>query len=281
MSVPALVSDFFFIAAYVALGAVFALLFMLYRQTGKLRQQSSGAPAQDFTNMMILLQTMRDVLHEQKELALQFNRNLEEKVGSVNQFLSNAIDAHAQLRDAQRKIAARLDAIQRDLDGAQIPRKHVEEASSEQSPPSASEPAPEQQARESLTAPLQALAHPEENDVDTGQIENWVGLDFTSEGSQDAFPVPEETPEAPEDPEAARDAFRALLNMDTQDASARRASNRPGAGDDTGNGRDRTAVLRKRVYQYSDAGMNVAQIARELGIGKGEVRLMVSLREKR
>ncbi|MCC6145782.1 MAG: DUF742 domain-containing protein, partial [Candidatus Hydrogenedentes bacterium] len=35
--------------------------------------------------------------------------------------------------------------------------------------------------------------------------------------------------------------------------------------------------MQKRVLDYCNAGMSVADIARELGIGKGEVRLMLSL----
>jgi predicted transcriptional regulator len=34
------------------------------------------------------------------------------------------------------------------------------------------------------------------------------------------------------------------------------------------------------VYEYHDAGMSVGEIAQELGIGKGEVRLVISLRQK-
>jgi predicted transcriptional regulator len=35
------------------------------------------------------------------------------------------------------------------------------------------------------------------------------------------------------------------------------------------------------VYEYNDAGMTVAEIAHEIGIGKGEVRLILSLRKNR
>ena len=39
--------------------------------------------------------------------------------------------------------------------------------------------------------------------------------------------------------------------------------------------------LQQRVLEYSQAGMGVAEIARELGIGKGEVRLMLSLAKQK
>lgn len=87
--------------------------------------------------------------------------------------------------------------------------------------------------------------------------------------------------------EAAREAFRALLNMpmghdatiapvempgQTQ-ALAPTASGNGGGSDDA----PFSAPLQQRVLEYSEAGMTVAEVSRELGIGKGEVRLMLSL----
>ena len=40
---------------------------------------------------------------------------------------------------------------------------------------------------------------------------------------------------------------------------------------------DAPPALQQRIVEYSQAGMAVSDIARELGIGKGEVRLMLSL----
>jgi hypothetical protein len=48
-----------------------------------------------------------------------------------------------------------------------------------------------------------------------------------------------------------------------------------------GNGGQYLTPIQKRVYEYSDAGMRVPEIARELGVGKGEVRLILSLRHDR
>jgi hypothetical protein len=49
---------------------------------------------------------------------------------------------------------------------------------------------------------------------------------------------------------------------------------------DPGNGKTHFPPVHARVYDYSDAGMSVAQIASELGMGKGEVRLILSLRKE-
>jgi hypothetical protein len=88
-----------------------------------------------------------------------------------------------------------------------------------------------------------------------------------------------------------RDAFRALLGLDAVTPPPQARPPEPAAPRDnefagenyrTGdNGRERNATLRKRVLEYSEAGMSVAEIAHELGVGKGEVRLMLSLARQR
>lgn len=92
---------------------------------------------------------------------------------------------------------------------------------------------------------------------------------------------------APSNGDAAREAFRALLNMPMTAGVAPAPPEMPGqvAGmapraDGYGPAPDEGAIsapLQQRVLEYSEAGMTVAEVSRELGIGKGEVRLMLSL----
>lgn len=87
--------------------------------------------------------------------------------------------------------------------------------------------------------------------------------------------------------EAAREAFRALLNMPMGHDAPLAPVEMPGqtramAVAMQGNGGATeevqfSAPLQQRVLEYSEAGMTVAEVSRELGIGKGEVRLMLSL----
>lgn len=102
-------------------------------------------------------------------------------------------------------------------------------------------------------------------------------------------PLDEEEPEpqAPGNGEAAREAFRALLNMPMHDDVHIPPLEMPGQtkamaaamqGHVTGEEEVHlSAPLQQRVLEYSEAGMTVAEVSRELGIGKGEVRLMLSL----
>ncbi|MBL7648334.1 MAG: hypothetical protein JNK74_19320 [Candidatus Hydrogenedentes bacterium] len=104
-----------------------------------------------------------------------------------------------------------------------------------------------------------------------------------------AVPVDEEEPdlEVSGNGEAAREAFRALLNMPMGQDAPLAPVEMPGqtramAAAMRGNGGapeevQFSAPLQQRVLEYSEAGMTVAEVSRELGIGKGEVRLMLSL----
>jgi hypothetical protein len=102
-------------------------------------------------------------------------------------------------------------------------------------------------------------------------------------------PLEEEEPEleVSGNGEAAREAFRALLNMPMGHDAPLAPVDMPGqtramATAMQGNGGATeevqfSAPLQQRVLEYSEAGMTVAEVSRELGIGKGEVRLMLSL----
>jgi len=67
-----------------------------------------------------------------------------------------------------------------------------------------------------------------------------------------------------------------LLNLSEEPAQDQSPALAPGKT----NGRSRSGTLRARVLEYSDAGMSVPEIARELGLGKGEVRLILSIGAK-
>lgn len=103
---------------------------------------------------------------------------------------------------------------------------------------------------------------------------------------------PDPAAHGPSNGDAAREAFRALLNMPAPQGQPDRrpleAAGEMGArmamAPDAPEGPDEghmTASLQQRVLEYSEAGMTVAQVSRELGIGKGEVRLMLSLAKQK
>ncbi|MBN2308114.1 MAG: hypothetical protein JXR94_04040 [Candidatus Hydrogenedentes bacterium] len=230
-------------------------------------------PRMDLANMMILFQTMRDLLEQQKDLARQLNQSLDRKVAFIKESVDTALDDLAEMRKRVRELGEVVDELRAELNGGQrAPRRPAAAPDRERA---GSEEPDERPALNVLALPK---APPATRDV----IDNWVGLDFGGDAPDPLlFEVPEEPPGEPEDAEAAREAFRALLNIESAlPAGQTGASASPGQEPPArkGNGKGNTTPLQARVCEYSDAGMTVPQIAKELGIGKGEVRLMLSLR---
>jgi hypothetical protein len=240
--------------------------------------------------MAILFQTMRNVVHEQKILAREFNESVDKKVNLIRQVISKVVEEHNNLCRAHKDVALKLDEVGRELESVQTEVRRLREELG------LSAPAPRPSKREGPARPTQPKAEkakdaaslrivvePKDTEPPGDLAGLWVGFDFVGSDAE-PFEVPETPPEAPGDPEVTRQAFRALLSMSPE--GGRGASRRETAtasetlAADSGNGRGRGVPLRARVFEYNDAGMSIAEISQELGIGKGEVRLMLSLREK-
>jgi len=251
----AYLSDFFMFAGGVAVVIVFALLAGLYLRLAGVKKTVRTDTISNLTEIAILFQAMRSVLHDQKTLARDFNKNVEQKAAMIREVLQDVVEAADKLARAQVRLAQQIDRAEKRM--AAIDRGLDVPAA-----PSAA-PKPDE------TPLFQIIAMPDESMPLTSLLEGWTAFDAPPDDteSEDTFETPREVPESPRDPDRARAAFRALLNM-TEES-------------ETGNGRRKTEALRARVHEYYDAGMSVAQIAQELGVGKGEVRLMLTLREKR
>jgi len=250
-------SDVLIFAGCVALAIVFALLAGLYARSSNMKKSARSDTISNLTEIAIMFQAMRSVLHDQKTLARDFNKNVEQKASMIREVLQEVVEAADKLAKAQTRLAHQIDRAERRV--AALERRLATPGA----PASADEDKTD-------GGPLfQIIAKPEDSVPIANLLDGWAAFDAPLEESEpeEALDVPVEVPETPRDPERARAAFRALLNM---------------AGDsvEAGNGRRKTEALRARVHEYYDAGMSVAQIAQELGIGKGEVRLMLTLREK-
>lgn len=268
----------------------------------------------DLTNMMILFQTMRDLLSQQKDLAREFNISIDKKVNEVRELIQSTGDVRGELERAKREIAALATRTRKEMAALERKLGEVDESAPnsqyEEEPPddrpfpneavagasgvSAAEPeGPEDE----WPTPLEIVPEPREPEPDF--IDRWSGVDLGDAGSGASGEVNEfefESSEYGEDDgadvyteadareaEETREAFRDLLNLQPA------ANDRPqgptsadvlDAGRETNGGQYLTPI-QKRVYEYSDAGMRVPEIARELGVGKGEVRLILSLRQDR
>jgi hypothetical protein len=251
------------------------------------RRTRAGEPASvreqrdDLVNMMLLLQTMRDLLDHQKALARDLNQSLDKRVAFIRESVDGAVADMKQLRESVRQLARRLEEVRSETSrfasgrpGDSAPAEPDEEAQvSRGSPPRLRLVTDEEHEAGPM---LQVLAKPEEPPAGDA-IDNWTGLDFGPEEPDTlAFEIPDIPPERPGDAQGARQAFRALLDLESGDDDLKFEEQSPDT--ESGNGR---SALHARVYEYSDAGMTVSQIAQELGIGKGEVRLILNLRRDR
>ena len=319
---------------------VFLLCFMYYwmrilrgsQEVDAQRQQTRA----DMADVMLVFQTMRDVVQKQKTLARDFNRELDQKTSLVKRILQQSMEKNERLYEKQEALSQELMAARQDLSRLKyqmqqasaapqpratqpaqrsttppvikppvrtvstvdtIPPESVERlkntgltqspaqtwrgedlAAAKASPPPAQTPRKEQKldfivpnnpAGHESTGPSPADSFKEIIDqLTTGNESGTTFQDPYHPDPEPALPGPQEAPEA------AQEAYRALLNI-PGNANGNRPpetmSNTPT------NGHEHTAQLRQHVIEYNHAGMPIGEIASELGIGKGEVRLILSL----
>ena len=255
----------------------------------------------DLAHMMILLQTMRDILEQQKDLARKLNRSLDGKVAYIRDTVRAALADVETMRGEMKASAEQLAALKKETAQLRNELQQIRQDAKRVPPVSSTVDEPSPAAThlsedDAVSVPeLQSIHRPGPDSLPKDLLDEWKRIQEKDTGELDTaqFPVPEKEPEEPGDPERAREAFRALLDLE-EDASmpAEQATAPPPSsgekekgmqsqGQNRNNGTQKKLPLQARVYQYSDAGMTISQIAREMGIGKGEVRLILSLRKDR
>lgn len=250
----------------------------------------SGQSSNDVTNMMILFQTMRDILTQQKDLAREFNISIDKKVNEVRKLVHSNGDVRAELERTKRELAAlaartrnELSALERRLGQVGTEVDIAEEEAAQPEPDSEPEAADEDEyTEEDHAPPVEILPHDESEDpVDL--IDRWTrGAELEPELVEEELENGASFEEEEAESEETRAAYRDLLNLQPAGrTSLASAAEELDADDRETNGAHYLTPIQQRVYEYSDAGMRVPDIARELGVGKGEVRLILSLRQDR
>lgn len=294
-----------------AVAATILILMLYVRNERRQRARFKQARA-DVADMTILFQTMRDVIAQQKTLAHNFNKEMDKKMALVKQVLAASMQKNERLYERQQELEQelrtareRLSALQRQFNVAQQRADTLAEPSPAEEPPAPYAVQRGEEAAADHMEPVSATAGgeaPPENDlaeepeppgptpeqaaaIEQVLLGEWAHIDLTrEEDPEEALVDAEDPPAQPEDPEEARQAFRALLNIEPESgAGATTPEESPSDGDDAAgnNGKKDMGMLEQRVGEYDAAGMSVAEIAHELGIGKGEVRLMLSLVKQR
>ncbi len=288
----------------------FVLLIFLYRRNEKKERTRLKQTKTDIADMMILFQTMRDIIGQQKSLAREFNAELDKKMALVQQVLAQGVERNEQLYEQQQVLREQLDEAQEQLRSLQrqiiylqdAPEKEEMLPQEEHFGPSlrsdsdeAAMPVeqPQQQASPLAQSPLTQFWSELNKDTPASAEEPLeTSLAIAEEEKEDDGDAPIETQE---EVLKSRDAFRTLLDMEpameqgtasviteqgAQGTTADKGSGARVSAQDTASKEEKInpmAPLQKRVIAYNEAGMAVPEIARELGIGKGEVRLMLSL----
>ncbi|HUW59498.1 MAG TPA: hypothetical protein VMZ06_00720 [Candidatus Bathyarchaeia archaeon] len=257
-----LMYDALLVAGATAVCVTFGLLFWLYgRLKEGARRPVNPNPLQNMAELSILFQTMRGLVREQKMLARDFNHSLDAKVEAVREAVRQVLGGYEQLMQMQKALKTQLEHS--------LPKREI---------------TAEETGEDDLPA-LRAIAAPEAADL----IDNWRVQLPDAEATEDV-PAEAALDRAASNPAPSREARNALLNMGEPlapfsapvEPEAGEPASQPAGSDDQAptapsNG---TAALRSRVYKYHDAGMSISAISQELGLGKGEIRLMLSLRDK-
>jgi gas vesicle protein len=313
-----------------------ALLYM-YLRAMRFSGSSSGGGVGDLSNMMILFQSMRETLDQQKELARSFNLSIDKKVGDIRKTIDSAGDLTERVAGAEKELNAliteakeemasvkrRLEYLQEQIPGFEAAPAgdgpiltkagQIEDTLDELSESIAvlNDDPVEEQVKDTLSNEMNQLEEHAEVEIIEHQIpsvmdaqgnvvpydgskslpplnaiastptvrrdfiDNWTGMDFGAHAPKpELAKIP--TIDEPEDPESSREAFRALLSMQSTpnpDAFINELIS------DT-NGGQAITPMQRRVYEFSDSGMKVSEISRELGMGKGEVKLILNMRRK-
>lgn len=271
--------------------ACFLLLTVLYSRNEKKERLRLEQTKADIADMALLFETMRSVITQQKHLAKEFNQELDKKVSQVKQILAQSMAKNERLYEQQQTLAKQLLEAKTDLQRLQRQLAYLQDH-----PALASTPAPDSTVAKTTTlqeiSPSASPVHLERHAVapptpppprpDTSvqsAFADWGGFTADDTPTTTLHEKQATSAESSEDSENARAAFRALLDLipDQQRSATAPPSNLPPPAHNK-----ISLSLQQRVMEYSEAGMSIPEIARELGVGKGEVRLMLSLaRQKR
>ena len=226
---PEYISDVLIVGGFLFVSLALALLVWVCMVEVRRRGQTGGGARNDLANMMMLLQTMRDLLEQQKGLAHDFNRSVDKKVGVVREVVKAVGEEQRRLNRRYTELKEMMAETKADLarirsHAAAVKAKQVQRGGIKDAEPMfgrTAVKAPDEVAEVGTAAvaeeevgfpPLEALATPRESDSASDLIDKWRGCDF-KERKQDpyAFDVPEETPAEPGDPENHSGGFSAIV----------------------------------------------------------------------
>lgn len=253
-------------------------------------------PKADLADLMLLFQTLREIVSQQRELARDFNRQIESRMQSLKELIAQHAKNNDQLYERQQVLVHELQNAQEQLE--QLKRDMASMRGTAPVTPATPSPPPQKQDTPSRWIvlppyePVQTMSsgadHLRETPENSGKNGNGLEAKNLTTNEVPDTPVVEtesSTLYAPWAPTPFTEPDRGQTQSSEASLSAARELRAayqelvhlepaPPSPPHENVGMD---VLQKRVLDYSAAGMTIAEIARELGMAKGEVRLMLAL----
>lgn len=279
-----------------------AMLYFLLRNA-RFGGGSASVSQSDLTNQMILFQSMRETVEQQKDLARQLNFSIDKKVKDVRDIIASVSDFDSRIKGAETALDTLMRDTKEELQSLNRRLGYVkEQAGIEDEPQATSDPIADvvaatpdahvesQPVEEEFPIPSVIDAQGNEVPYDGNRklpplnaiaanfrerhdfVDSWTGVDFGVKDLDDKPVIANE--DEPEDAESSRDAFRTLLNMSAGKHGGDFIESAMATPDSDAD----VSPVQRRIYEFSDAGMRIPDIARELGVGKGEVKLILSMR---
>ena len=233
MTLQLLISYLFYATGFVAVSCflLFSIMYWRREHNESRRMKKTHENIGDVTD---LFQTMCGIVEQQKQLAREFNEDLDKKMQVVKQVLGQSLNRNEELYEHQRLLTRELETVSLEIKSIQ---RQIEE----------------------LDDMMQAGR----------SFERRKRLDMPK--LHDA----ERLPEIPANPDKARSAFRALLESKEREDKIAPFPPPEKESEEIG-----ASTLRRQIGELSAIGMNISEIAEKLNIGKGEVRLLLSLKDQ-
>lgn len=274
------------------LSVLFILLVMLFylwydRYQRKLHEHRRI----EISELAMIFQTLRDIVSEQKTLAKEFNKQVEEKLSLVRDFVSESQNRMNKISLELQEQSKKVKELQKQLDGVIHQSQAFIENSSSNIQKDETIPIPKPKSIHNefpFTAEIDKTEHNHENrptlekiknDEKNGDLKNENDAVSSSISSIDTSKQDDEldkkdTDSLEHEKDEIKNEYRSLLgNSDKGLITNYKQISSNIVPDKT----SELTPIQKIVLEYHNAGMTTSEIARELGIGKGEVWLILKL----
>ncbi len=254
----------------------------------------------EISELAMIFQTLRDVVSEQKILAKEFNEHVEEKISLIREIVNEAQNRMKRIQQDIYEQSQKLKELQDQIDGIfrqenilkNILNKNVQ----------SSETISIIEA-ESVYEELIDRVEGEQKGREYSKEINGMKREreYTNIGKDDGLCVKENNKnlhddsleegnnesvekingkwheDINEEQESIRNAYQSLLIGSAEDKKNVEVENSKMSLRRNDGQKEELTPIQKMVLEYHQAGMTTVEIAKELGIPKGEVRLILSL----